>query len=60
MSEDKNTLMLKNAKEQRIGKYKCRVVDQDGQIVMEAHHLLQQLSYPEKTSIPINLPTRGM
>ena len=64
MSEDKSVLMLNNVNEKRIGRYECRVVDQNGQIVMNSHHLIRlhitRLSHPEATNIPITLPTRGM
>ena len=60
MTEDKNTLMIKDVNENRIGRYECRVVDQNGQIVMKANHLLRKSSDPETTVIPTTSPTPGM
>ena len=60
MSNDKSILVLTNTNENRIGRYECRVVDQNGQIVMKAHHLLRKLLEPETTIIPTTSPSRGM
>ena len=60
MSEDKTTLTLKNAMEKRIGRYECKVLDQNGQTVMEAHHVLQKSLNPETTIIPQKVSSPGM
>ena len=60
MSEDKITLTLKNAMEKRIGRYECKILDQNGQTVMEAHHVLQKSLTTETNLIPQKLSSPGM
>ena len=43
ISIDKRYLTLKNVNKNRIGRYECEVTSQDGEPLMEAHHLLGTL-----------------